>query len=127
MATSVLAEDSLMTSPSSDDDYGSDFSPEEEQILEQLLSSAAARVDTKTPITDIEDNPIVTDVEYHASPRTARFPRVLGRESKTYAPRELTPEAVAVARQNVLPDQAGEFVDETCKFLRKTRNIKMSD
>jgi exonuclease V len=54
-------------------DYGSDFSPEEEQIVTKLLSG--------TPV-DIEDNPIVNGVEYAANQPALRLPRVLGRETR---------------------------------------------
>ena len=47
-------------------DYGSDFSPEEEQIVAQLLSQNAT-----------EDNPIVNDVEYHEAEHTLRVPRLV--------------------------------------------------
>ena len=48
-------------------DYGSDFSPEEELIVSQLLSQNAA-----------EDNPIVNDIEHHEAKHTLRIPRAVG-------------------------------------------------
>jgi exonuclease V len=52
-------------------DYGSDFSPEEELIVAQLLSQNAT-----------EDNPVVNDVEYHESKHTLRIPRLVeGKDS----------------------------------------------
>ncbi|EPE31395.1 hypothetical protein GLAREA_12698 [Glarea lozoyensis ATCC 20868] len=48
-------------------DYGSDFSPEEELIVSQLLSQNA-----------VEDNPIVNDVEHHEAEHTLRIPLAVG-------------------------------------------------
>jgi exonuclease V len=56
-----------------DTDYGSDFSPEEAQIVERLIAGQVA----------IEDNPIVNEVEYHGAERTLRLPHILGREQKS--------------------------------------------
>lgn len=53
-------------------DYGSDFSPEEAEILLDLASG-------KQPV-DTEDNPIVIEIENHGE-QTLRVPRALGRES----------------------------------------------
>jgi exonuclease V len=52
-------------------DYGSDFSPEEEEILFDL-ASRGQRVET-------EDNPIVTKPE-HNEEQALRIPRALGRD-----------------------------------------------
>lgn len=67
-----------MASPAIDDagesDYGSDFSPEEEQIVSQLLSG---------PRLEIEDNPILNEVELNIendAQQTLRVPLVFGRE-----------------------------------------------
>jgi hypothetical protein len=49
-------------------DYGSEFSPEEEEILNRLLLAGEQH---------IEDNPIVTGVEYHDPARAVRLPRAL--------------------------------------------------
>ncbi|PQE15464.1 exonuclease V protein [Rutstroemia sp. NJR-2017a BVV2] len=54
-------------------DYGSEFSPEEVEIVEALLSPPAE-------VVAIEDNPIVNDIEYYDAQRTLRMPRVLGRQ-----------------------------------------------
>jgi len=56
-----------------DTDYGSDFSPEEDLIIQRLLSGKI----------DIEDNPIVNDIEHHDAPKTIRVPRVYGREQRS--------------------------------------------
>ena len=56
-------------------DYGSDFSPEEEQIVASLLLSA------QQPTED--DNPIVNEIEHHDPQRTLRLPRILGREERS--------------------------------------------
>jgi len=54
-------------------DYGSDFSPEEEQIVAGLLAAQVAE----------EDNPIINEIEHHDPQRTLRLPRVLGREERS--------------------------------------------
>lgn len=60
-------------SPSvADSDYGSDFSPEEVEIVEKLLSPVH-------PL-ELEDNPIVNEIEYHDPERTLRIPRAFGKE-----------------------------------------------
>ncbi|PVH82783.1 hypothetical protein DL98DRAFT_456350 [Cadophora sp. DSE1049] len=53
-----------------DTDYGSDFSPEQEQIVERLLSGKHVE----------DDNPITNDVEHHDPRQNLRLPRVFGRE-----------------------------------------------
>jgi exonuclease V len=55
-------------------DYGSEFSPEEEEILLDLVSGQQ-QVET-------EDNPIVPEIE-HDYEKTLRIPRTVGRESKS--------------------------------------------
>ena len=74
MASPAVTPD-IETSTSLNDpesDYGSDFSPEQEQIVEALLS--------QQQVTD--DNPITNDIE--DEPRQAlRLPRVVGREQKS--------------------------------------------
>ncbi|THV53450.1 hypothetical protein BGAL_0050g00170 [Botrytis galanthina] len=60
----------------SESDYGSDFSPEEVEIVEKLLSP----VHLSKELTEIEDNPIVTEIEYHEPERALRLPRVVGKE-----------------------------------------------
>ncbi len=49
-------------------DYGSDFSPEEEEIIGDLLAN---------PIQILEDdNPILPDIEDHEPPSSLRVPRL---------------------------------------------------
>ncbi|KAF7940136.1 uncharacterized protein EAE98_000263 [Botrytis deweyae] len=60
----------------SESDYGSDFSPEEVEIVEKLLSPIHQ---FKEP-TEIEDNPIVTEIEHHEPERALRLPRVVGKQ-----------------------------------------------
>ncbi|KAF7899278.1 uncharacterized protein EAF01_008491 [Botrytis porri] len=60
----------------SESDYGSDFSPEVVEIIEKLLSPVHQ---SKEP-TDIEDNPIVSEIEYHEPEPALRLPRVVGKE-----------------------------------------------
>ena len=54
-------------------DYGSDFSPEEEQIVSRLLSGQQI---------EIEDNPI-SNIEHNEPAQTLRVPRVFGRKQKS--------------------------------------------
>ncbi|TVY59677.1 putative exonuclease V [Lachnellula suecica] len=73
MASPAIIPDTLAP-PLNDleSDYGSDFSPEEELIVEALLSQQQLR----------DDNPIITDIE--DEPRQAlRLPRVVGREERS--------------------------------------------
>ncbi|CZT10355.1 uncharacterized protein RCO7_02882 [Rhynchosporium graminicola] len=57
----------------SDTDYGSDFSPEEEQIVERLISGTHLE----------DDNPIVNEIEHDEPRQTLRLPRVFGREERS--------------------------------------------
>lgn len=69
-------------SPRVDDlssDYGSDFSLEEELLVDELLSSVQYR---NGALPDLEDNPIVTGIEHHASQRLLRLPRLMGRAQR---------------------------------------------
>ena len=54
-------------------DYGSDFSPDEEQIVSRLLSGQ--------PV-DLEDNPIVNEIEQNDAQQALRVPR-FGKEQKS--------------------------------------------
>jgi exonuclease V len=56
-----------------DTDYGSDFSPEEAILVEQLLSGKLAE----------DDNPIVNDIEHHEARQNLRLPRVFGKEERS--------------------------------------------
>jgi exonuclease V len=72
---SSAAHETIEESMNDDDtDYGSDFSPEEERILAQLLSGQQQA--------DIEDNPIATEA-VNGDGQALRLPRVLGRESRS--------------------------------------------
>ncbi|KAI9741419.1 MAG: hypothetical protein M1818_004225 [Claussenomyces sp. TS43310] len=89
-----------------DTDYGSGFSSDEEELT-NLLSQA----DNKLPsidLPDIEDNPIVNDVEYHDPPQTLRIPRVLGRERWSPSGEQIAKEAIHHAMQfPILPVNPG--------------------
>jgi len=76
-----MAPDSDFTSFPADDndigndndtDYGSEFSPEEEQIVERLLAGEI----------DIEDNPIAIPFEQNDAHQALRISRVFGKERK---------------------------------------------
>jgi exonuclease V len=57
-------------------DYGSDFSPEEDELINKLLSLSSTVTEGK------RDNPIVNEVEYHDKAQDTRVPRVLDRERR---------------------------------------------
>lgn len=76
-------------------DYGSDFTPDEEVLLNQLLERAADQ-QTQQPVTpprqtapaeaaaqlsDLKEPLLVTDIEDNEIPHSARIPKVLGREA----------------------------------------------
>jgi exonuclease V len=76
------ASNSLASNPLNEDDdtdYGSDFSPEEELIVAQLLLRNPAGVDDVPE----DDNPILNDIEHHDEQQTLRLPRVFGREERS--------------------------------------------
>ncbi|RAK97475.1 exonuclease V [Aspergillus ibericus CBS 121593] len=78
-------------------DYGSDFSPEEEALLNDLLAKVAPDPDattiaataTVTPALSQQPSPAVTPVardieDQYAAPSSSRVPRVLGREKPAW-------------------------------------------
>ncbi|KAL1963877.1 hypothetical protein VTN77DRAFT_7683 [Rasamsonia byssochlamydoides] len=80
----------------SSSDYGSDFTPDEEELLDELLARVATAQPTTTtttsttnpttpaiPADDLTDvQPlVVADIEDYDIPQTARVPKVLGREA----------------------------------------------
>jgi hypothetical protein len=72
MASPATASSGFHAQTEGDSDYGSDFSTEEEEIVNRLLTE-------QEHVEVIEDNPIVTDLEYHDPAQTVRVPRVIGR------------------------------------------------
>lgn len=87
-----------------DTDYGSDFSPEEAEIVERLLSAQTA----------IEDNPIVNEVEYHGAEQTLRIPRILGREQQS--PLFQAARAAEGVAQQIVHSVKGSEHYPDCKF-----------
>jgi hypothetical protein len=82
-------------------DYGSDFSPEEQLIVEQLLAIETSAV------VEAEDNPITNDVEFVPLPYTGPILRVLGREvriEKTYEERAVERQRLEVEFDAGYPD-----------------------
>jgi exonuclease V len=57
-----------------DTDYGSDFSPEEEQIVQRLLSGQ---------VEDDNDNSIILQIDQDGPQQNLRLPRVFGREQRS--------------------------------------------
>jgi exonuclease V len=74
MASPAIGDHVALSVNDGDSDYGSDFSPEEEQIVSQLLSGKPF---------DIEDNPILNNTEQNDAQQTLRIPLVFGREQKS--------------------------------------------
>jgi hypothetical protein len=72
MASPATKSSNFYAQARGDSDYGSDFSAEEEEIVNRLLAEQE-RVEV------IEDNPVVTDFEYHDQAQTVRVPWVIGR------------------------------------------------
>lgn len=101
-------------------DYGSEFTPDEEELLNELLArvAAAPEITTTTTTTDtittteettsetqeqflkevlddlqpLSDPLIVSDIEDYEVPHSARFPRVLGREAWSPARKRVWPQ-----------------------------------
>ncbi|GKZ19954.1 hypothetical protein AbraIFM66951_002797 [Aspergillus brasiliensis] len=85
-------------------DYGSDFSPEEDALLTDLLAKigpdrhatpttapaeAATAADSHPPLSQVV--PVIRDIEdQYADPSDSRVPRVLGREKPTWPQRNWT-------------------------------------
>jgi exonuclease V len=82
-------------------DYGSDFTPDEQELLNELLETVTATTTTTTTVSESESESekqpptpeqirpdlqtvqhlFVTDIEDYEVPHPARSPRVLGREA----------------------------------------------
>jgi exonuclease V len=76
-------------------DYGSDFTPDEEVLLTQLLERAdhhqqtqpatpprqTAPAEVAAQLSDLKEPLLVTDIEDNELPHSARIPKVLGREA----------------------------------------------
>jgi len=95
MACPAASDLSYQAQADGDSDYGSDFSSEEEQLINRLLAGQE-RVEV------IQDNPILAGLEYHEPPQTVRVPRVLGRERN----HDALPEGSIVAENNSLSSAA---------------------
>lgn len=86
-------------------DYGSDFSPEEQEIVERLITERQIEVEVA-----VEDNPIVTEVEHYDAPRSLRLPRLLGREYQPSFQKYFT-DSGKVAGHISRPVQTGNHAD----------------
>lgn len=96
-------------------DYGSDFTPEEEEILLDLAS--------RKPQLDIEDNPIITEIEHNVE-QTLRIPPTLGRESMSPL-FQAAKAAEEVAEQIRSAVQDGSYSD--CKTINQIMAIVPTD
>jgi exonuclease V len=72
MASPAIEEATVEPLDDNDTDYGSDFSPEEEQIVQRLLSRGVEEV-----------NPIIPEIEQNGPQQDLRLPRVFGGESRS--------------------------------------------
>lgn len=73
-ATAVLSHQTQFGDNNSD--YGSEFSPEEEEIVARLLSAGTDCTE------EVDDNPIITGVEEHEPAQAVRLPRALTHETR---------------------------------------------
>jgi exonuclease V len=74
MASPAIEETTVEPLNDNDSDYGSDFSPEEEQLVQRLLSRGVEEVN---PI------PIIPEIEQNDPQQNLRLPRVFGREARS--------------------------------------------
>jgi exonuclease V len=72
MASPAIEEATVEPLDDNDTDYGSDFSPEEEQIVQRLLSRGVEEL-----------NPIIPEIEQNGPQQDLRLPRVFGREARS--------------------------------------------
>lgn len=79
-------------------DYGSDFSPEEDALLTDLLAKIAPDRHATPPAEEANADPppsqaapVIRDIEdQYADPSSSRVPKVLGREKPTWPQRNWT-------------------------------------
>ncbi|RDW91908.1 putative exonuclease V [Coleophoma crateriformis] len=109
--TVSIAQDESATEPEDISDYGSDFSPEEQEIVERLI--------TRQQVEAIEDNPIVTEVEHYDAPRSLHLPRILGREQQSLLYRAVM-DAEIVAGDIDMSIQAGNHANSGNKLREAT-------
>jgi hypothetical protein len=105
MASPATTSSDFRAKVEGDSDYGSDFSAEEEEIVSRLLAEQE-RVEV------IEDNTIVTDLEYHDPAENVRVPRVIGRRRISDALLEES----SVAKDNGLSRAAVKSEQPGCEF-----------
>jgi exonuclease V len=72
MASPTTSNDIEESLNNDDSDYGSDLSPEEVVIVEQLLSGK-----------HVDDNPIINEIEHHDARQNLRLPGIFGREERS--------------------------------------------
>lgn len=112
MASPAITPNIELSLNDAESDYGSDFSPEEELIVEALLSQQHVP----------DDNPIVTDIEDHEPrPSSLRLPRVVvGREEQSPL-FQAARAAEEVAEQISKSVKTREYPD--CKIFRAPRHV----
>lgn len=106
MASPATTSSSFHAQAEGDSDYGSDFSAGEEEILHRLLTE-------QERVQVIEDNPIVTDREYHGPAQTIRVPRVIGRGRISHSLQEES----NIAKDKGLSSAALQSEDPDCELL----------
>lgn len=105
MASPATTGSNFHAQAGGDSDYGSDFSAQEEEIINSLLADQE-RVEL------IEDNPLVTDLEYHDPAETVWVPRVIGQGRIIDALREES----SITKDGCLPSAAVPPEQQDCKF-----------
>ena len=68
-------EDAILDQQDGVSDYGSDFTPDEEEIVNALLQQVPAE-------SVVDSNLLLRDIEDDEGPRGARLPRALRREAR---------------------------------------------
>jgi exonuclease V len=109
MASPAFDNIDLASQAEDESDYGSEFSPEEEEIVNRLLLSSTEPAQLE------EDNPIITDVEYYGPTQAVRVPRVLGRERRL----EALQEGKAVSRDAEIPHETVDIEDTNGELLSR--------
>ena len=75
-------------------DYGSDFTPDEEEVLNALLHQAPEQLQDDGPNRDPDI--LLKDIENEQGPRGARVPRHQGQQSQKYIPLPLSETRITI-------------------------------
>lgn len=75
-------------------DYGSDFTPDEEEILNALLHQGPEQVQDDNPNTD--PDLLLKGIGHEEGPRVAKVPRRQGQQSQEYTSLPLSETSIAI-------------------------------